>query len=240
MLVTTKGIVLRAIKYGESSMITDIYTHQFGLRSYIISGVRSKRSKTKASLLQILSIVQVVVYDKGGKSLGRIKEINSDYVFTSIPFDIRKGTIALFLTEVIRKAVREEEQNESLFDFLRNRIIHLDTTNQAVGLVPSKFMIDLSKYLGFEPMDNYSSTANKFNLQEGQFSTSLNAQHGMNEAESQLLFQLLKAPEEEYQSITCDKIVRTNLIEALIKYYSFHVEKFSKLNAYEVLKTVMS
>ena len=37
----TKGIVLRTVKYGETSVIVTILTELFGLQSYLINGVRS-------------------------------------------------------------------------------------------------------------------------------------------------------------------------------------------------------
>ena len=35
MIVSTKGIVLRTTKYGESSVIVSVFTRECGLKSYI-------------------------------------------------------------------------------------------------------------------------------------------------------------------------------------------------------------
>ena len=59
MLATTEGIVLHLIKYRESSVITTIYTRDFGRQSYLINAARSKKSKNKASLLQPLFLVDL-------------------------------------------------------------------------------------------------------------------------------------------------------------------------------------
>ncbi|MFT3936946.1 MAG: recombination protein O N-terminal domain-containing protein [Chitinophagaceae bacterium] len=55
----TKGIVLRTVKYGETSVIASIYTELFGLQSYLVNGVRtsSKKGPGKASLFQPGSIL---------------------------------------------------------------------------------------------------------------------------------------------------------------------------------------
>ena len=41
----TKGIVLRTVHYGETSVITSVYTELFGLQSYIVKGVRQATEK---------------------------------------------------------------------------------------------------------------------------------------------------------------------------------------------------
>jgi DNA repair protein RecO (recombination protein O) len=45
----TKGIVLRNIKYGETSLVVNIFTELFGIQTYLVNGVRSsKKSSAKA------------------------------------------------------------------------------------------------------------------------------------------------------------------------------------------------
>ena len=77
MLIKTRGIILRTLKYGETSLIMDIYTENYGLNSYIVGGVRNKKSTTKSGSLQIMSLVEIVAYHKSAKSLYRIKEISA-------------------------------------------------------------------------------------------------------------------------------------------------------------------
>ena len=76
MVIKTRGIVLRTVKYSETSVIVDIFTEHFGLRSYIISGVRTSKSKVAAGLLQVMSLVEIVAYEKAEK-LNRLTEIRA-------------------------------------------------------------------------------------------------------------------------------------------------------------------
>ena len=86
MLYTSKGIVLHHFKYGEKSIIAKIYTEKFGLQSYIINGVRSKKTKNKASYLQALSLIEINAVKKENKGLQQIKDIKIDISFQEIPF----------------------------------------------------------------------------------------------------------------------------------------------------------
>ena len=76
MVHNTKGIVLRVVKYGETSVIVTIYTELFGIQSYIVNGVRttSKKGASKASLFQPAAILDLIVYHNELKNLQRIKE----------------------------------------------------------------------------------------------------------------------------------------------------------------------
>src|SRR6266576_2549086 len=55
MIYRTHGIVFRTIKFSETSVVSKIYTEKFGMQSYIVNGVRSEKSKTKAAHLQVKS-----------------------------------------------------------------------------------------------------------------------------------------------------------------------------------------
>ena len=41
----TKGIVLRSVKYGETSIIVTIFTELFGVQSYLVNGIRTSSKK---------------------------------------------------------------------------------------------------------------------------------------------------------------------------------------------------
>ena len=118
MLHKTRGIVLHSIKYGDSGIITSIYTELFGRVSFIMQGIRSKKSLVKGSYLQSLFLVEMELYYKPGRELHRIREIKNAVPFASIPFEIAKSTQAIFLAEVLNKILREEEPQQKLFEFL--------------------------------------------------------------------------------------------------------------------------
>ena len=61
----SKGIVLSALKYGESGRIVRIYTEEFGLLSFLVNSVGSKRGVVRSSMLLPLSLVELVHTNKG-------------------------------------------------------------------------------------------------------------------------------------------------------------------------------
>ena len=104
MLHKTKGIVFRYTRYGETSIIVNIFTELFGLQSYIVNGVRSKSPKSKMALYQPLMLLDLVVYHKENAGIMRIKEVKSLYPYRTLFSDIYKSAVALFINEVLNIA----------------------------------------------------------------------------------------------------------------------------------------
>lgn len=238
-MIKTNGIVFRAVKYSETSIITDIYTEELGLRSYIISGIRSKKAKVSAGLLQVMSLVETVVYHREDRDLCRIKEIRAAYLFEDIPFNIQKGAIGLFLLEIMQKTIKEREQNPPLFTFLFNTICYLDETTDPIYNFHLSTMVKLSAYLGFLPSGQYSERTSFFNMQEGIFTAEPPVTNYLEPELSQLLDHFLKTGINQSHSIALTRLQRTRLLQELINYYRLHVENLPVINAHNVLKTVL-
>jgi len=91
MLHKTRGIALKVTNYSESSVVAQIFTEEFGLQSFLINGARKPKAKVRASLLQPLHVLDMVVYHKDNKSLQRIAEARQSPLLQEIPYDIVKN-----------------------------------------------------------------------------------------------------------------------------------------------------
>ncbi len=234
MLHKTQGIVFKTVKYSETSVVSKIYTAKFGLQSYLINGVRSAKSKTKASLLQSLSLLDMEVYHREHRNLNRIKEIQAALVFHSIPFNLIKGSVGLFMIEVLSKSIHEEESNEPLFHFIFERIRILDELEQVPSGYLIAFLLSLSVYLGFHPHGTCNDKTPFFDLREGQFvSGGIGHPTTLNEQLSSKLSECIRNPNTELVPG-----MRRLLLEALLHYYQLHVPNFSSPRSLKVLEEV--
>ncbi|MFK7807097.1 MAG: DNA repair protein RecO [Saprospiraceae bacterium] len=238
MLIKTKGIVLRTVKYSETSVIMDVFTEEKGLRSYIVSGVRSRKPQVAASLLQPMNMLNMVAYHRDDKKLCRTKELSSAYLYESIPFNISKGAVGLFITELLQKTIKEPGEQEELFDFLHDFFMFLDKTKQPAKNIHLWFMLRYSAYLGFMPGERYSERTPIFDLQEGMFLDVANSTHSLQAHFAQLLDKLLHCELENSHQVNMSKEDRKYLLNALVNYYKLHVESLTTLNAHSVLETV--
>ncbi|MEI7980068.1 MAG: DNA repair protein RecO [Bacteroidota bacterium] len=195
MLHSTKGIVLHSIKFSETSLIVKIYTELFGIQSYLLKGVRSPRSKVRPGLFQPLTLLDLVVYHREKHTLQTVKEIRLAHPYHSIPFDIRKSSVVLFLNELLYQSIREEEPNAGLFEFIWNSCTFLDKTAEPVSGFHLSFAIHLCHHLGIFPNSNYSLQHPFFNLREGIFQASVpDHPHFLDPENSKLFYHLLTTP----------------------------------------------
>ena len=240
MLYKTRGIVLNSVKYSETSLIVKIYTEEFGLQSYMVRGVRSKNAKIKPALLQNLSLVNLEVYHKEKKNIQTIKELRPDYTFASIPFNMKKSAIAVFINEILLKSIREEETNTELFEFLFESIRVLDLSTGSIANFHLLFMVQLSGFLGFFPKNNFSTQNNTFDLQEGLFKrTDQPGDLLLSMPGSQSLSNLIKSSFDSLKANNISAQIRGLLLENLIKYYSLHLPGFGTVKSHIVMKEVL-
>lgn len=225
MLYKTRGIVINYIKYKESSIIVRIYTEQFGIQSYIVNGVRSKKG-SKIALYQPLTLLELVVYHKHNANLFRISEIKCHEPFTNIPTDVKRSCIAMFITEVLSKTLKGEVEPR-LFDFIYQSILFLEHIEENYENIHLQFLLKLCRYLGFEP-----ETEVEILDQIGQVPVENDVIN-----EPALLKSLLIS--DYNNDIQINNRSRRKLLDIILRYYSLHVENFGELKSVQILKEVM-
>ncbi|MFT4032305.1 MAG: DNA repair protein RecO [Siphonobacter sp.] len=223
MLQKTRGLVLNYLRYRETSIIVKIYTEEFGVQTYIENGVRSSKGKNKIALFQPLTLLELVVYFKEKGGIQRLSELKVDQAYQHIPFDITKSTIALFITELLSKTLKEETKNPQLYQFLRESLIWLDLAESGYENFHVWFLLRLSLYLGFEPQ-----TAQQLTLELRDAGYPIHQ-------ELTALDALRQDPD-----LKISRSERNYLLEILLKFYELHVEELGEIKSLEVLRAVFS
>ncbi|NOT75527.1 MAG: DNA repair protein RecO [Cyclobacteriaceae bacterium] len=221
MLHKTRGVVFRLTKYGETSIIVSIFTELFGLQSYIVNSVRTKSSKNKIALFQPLTLLDLVVYHRENADILRIKEVKVLYAYQTIHHDIRKSAIAMFLNEFLNRSVKDQSHAEEICEFLIQSLKALDEISQPENF-HLIFLIRLSRFLGFGP----------------QTTEEVLGVWLLSNKEESTLKELLVA---EYDTlIQMNYTSRKNLLEALLRFYSTHIDNFGEIKSIQVLKEMFN
>jgi len=219
MLQKTKGIVFKFFKYGDTSIIVKIFTQQYGLQTYIVNGVRSKKSKNKIALFQPLTILDLVVYHNPNKEIKRISELKCSEPFQTMGSEMQKTAMAIFLAEIMYKAIKEEGDVSEIYEFLESSITLLDHLKKEYQNFHLQFLLKLSKYLGF----GIDSSDPAFN--------SLDAN------ERSKLLRLTSHPYDQWMPISNE--LRRKFLEAIIKFYKNHVESLGDINSVKILQEII-
>jgi len=237
-MLSTRGIMLKVIKYGETSIICDIYTEAVGRQSYIINGVRKKNAKYPASLFQPMYIVEIEAYDNPQKELNRIKEIKASVPYQSIPFDIKKSSIGQFALEILRKSVSERETNQALFDYVFNFFMYLDQAEKEYLNCHLWFAVHLTQFLGFMPSGNCNDETPYFDIEKGAFVHIRGNFLQLENWVSSDIFALMHLELTSSHQIKLNAQTRNKLIEEIVRFYQMHIDGMQAVNSHQVLAQV--
>lgn len=243
MLYKTHGIVLRVVKYGETSVIAGVFTELFGMQSYIVNGARSSKPKAaKGNLLQPGNILDMVVYHQEQKNLQRISEYKLAYIYSSLHFNIVKNTVAMFLIELLQKCLKQPEQQLPLYYFAEQTLQMLDQADAPTAAnIPLFFTLRLADHLGFRLNGHFSEYTPFLDLQEGMF-TDLPPHHTnyLDAPNSELTDRILQST-QLYQlgSIGMNKDQRRKLLYAYLEFFRLHMPDFAELHSPPILHEIL-
>src|SRR5215217_631162 len=241
MLHKTRGIVLKTTLYSESSVMVQIFTEKFGIQSYMINGVKKPRAKISMNMLQPLHLVDMVVYHKTSTGIQRLTELRPSPVFRTIPYDIIKSTMVIFLNEVLYKSIRQQMTDEHLFEFIYSSICWFDECGEANVNFHLSFLLKLSRFLGFAPSTLSGTGDDYFDLQEGEFKNGRPIHPNfLEKQEASLFISLFSLPFEKINEIKAENTTRRLLLDKILIYYTLHTASFGSIRSHQVLEEVLS
>ena len=239
----TKGIVLRTVKYGETSLVVTIFTELFGVQTYMVNGVRSsKKSVAKGNLFQPAAILDLVVYHSDQKSMHRIREFGWATLYQHVLTDVIRNSIALYMVELLTKSLKQPEEHTALFYFMEDVLLQLDRANNTVTAnMPLYFALHLTHFLGCRMNDDYSAGQPILDLEEGSFTAEQPTHPYYIEGNNaQLTSQLLKVMHpDELADFHLHHEVRRKLLQFYHTYYKLHIPDFGELRTLSVLQDVL-
>lgn len=243
MVRKTKGIVLRSVRYGETSLIVSVFTEDFGLQSYIINGVRTeKKNKETSSLFMPASLLELDVYHHEQRGINRIREASRYAVLHGLSEDVVKNNIALFMMELLFKSLKHPENNLPLFRFCEEILSRLnDCDRDSASAYPFYFSLHLPQFLGFgistPEKSIFDSATCYLDLTEGRFlKDHPSHDHFISGDEAQLAAALLSdddlRPSNNYSGI--------QMPEKFLDFYRLHLQDFGKIRSYTLLQELLS
>jgi DNA repair protein RecO (recombination protein O) len=246
----TRGIILRSIKYGETSLVVAILTELFGVQTYMVNGVRtSKKAAAKAALFQPSAITELVVYHNEQKNMQRIKEIKWGAMYAHVLSDVIKNCVALYMVELLHKCLKQPEANADLYNFCEDALVQLDGADKTVTAnFALYFSLHLPYFFGFKPqagIDGETVEENVplyFDLKDGEFLLQPPAhQYFIEGAMAHNTLQLLKVMQpHELAEFKLNHYIRRKLLLAYQDFYALHISEFGQMKTLSIMQSVLS
>ena len=241
MLHKTRGIVFKTTNYSESSVVVQIFTEKFGIQSYLINGVKKPRAKIGMNILQPLHLLDMVVYHKAAGNIQRAAEIRQTPVFLTIPYDIVKSSLVMFLNEVLYRSIKQQTADEVLFEFLFHAIEILDRMEKGVLNFHLYFLLRLTRFLGFYPDITEAAGASYFDLTNGCFTKHIPPHSSIIEQPlTAVWLKILQSNFDNLHSLQISTTDRRILLTKILDYYRLHIESLGPIKSHLVLEEVLS
>ncbi len=242
MYIKTEGIVLRTVKYGDRSVIADIYTRSYGCLSFLVRIPSGKRKSATQVLLQPLTQLAFDADIRPKAKLHYFKDVRIAVPYTDLLLNTYKVTIALFLAEFLSHAIRREGKNEPLYEFIQTALEWLDTCEGNYANFHLVFLLRLSMFIGFYPNLTDFRKGFTFDLQNGCFSSVAVPAEGqvLSASEARFIVPLMDMNFDTMRHFRFTHAQRGRILEVLLEYYRLHIPDFPVLHSFEVLKAVFA
>lgn len=239
MQITTNAIVISSIKYGDSGLIVKCFTEEEGVKSYLLRGLlKKKKGKVHKSQFLPLSLLQINASHNNKGNLNSISEAKTTHLFQSLHTNFVKQSVVFFLSEFLSNVLREEEgENTILFEFLENTIVWLDHHDQVANF-HLKFLIDLTKCLGFYPDRANYDRGYFFDLSAGKYVSKQGA-HVLEGDDLGLFNKVLGMKFDTLEEKLFHKSQRVVALDLLLKYYQLHLTSFRRPKSINILSEIL-
>lgn len=243
MIEKISGIVLRTVKYGEKSLIIDMYTESHGRQSFMTSIPSGKAKATSRALWQPLSMVEFVADIRPHGRMPKPKDVASAYNYVDMPYNPIKSTVAFFIAEFLCGALRNEQPDRPLYLFIIIALKWLDTIDdeRAIANFHLVFIMKMTRFLGIMPNIEVERGESSmfFDLLAGTF-CAIKPPHSYSllPSEAQTIPLLIKMDFGNCHRFHLTRPQRHRILDILNTYYRLHIPQFPELKSIEVLKEV--
>lgn len=244
MLQTTQGIVLRSVKYGESSLVCTVFTRTYGAQAYLVQGVRAsaKGRSSRAGLLQPGTLLDLVIYQKPQRSLQRIREFSPFYIYQQLQENIVRNSVALFSLELLLRLLPSDAPAPELFDFTADYFRHLDVLPLPdVANFPLYFLIHTGRFLGYDIHGTYTTATPYLSLHDGAFVTQPPANQPLVSDEDALALAALMRTTNpaDLHNTEMNAAMRSRLLEWYLEFLHRHTQHMGTIKSLEVLHAIL-
>lgn len=228
MLIKTEGIVLRCYQYKENRYLAHILTKDHGVMTYAVYAPQSRRSRTRMSYFQPLTLLLIDADHKPGRAIQTLKEIVPLSASMNILGSPYKISTAMFVAEITNSCILPENPDEQLYTILRETVDLLDSEKPLDGHFPLQFMLSMADYLGFNPAhDEERLVINEF----------LSNTADLSEQETFLRF--VEASRNRNITIFTHS-ERQMLLRTMLRYFKFNLPDMPQIKSVSVLENLFS
>jgi len=150
-ITKAEAIVLKSIKFGDTSRIATLYTNDHGKIKVIAKGIRKPKSRL-AGALQTFAHIQIVFYKKRTTEIYLLSQADTIESHQSLYKDLNRYVYASAVLELLDRLVTGEETNPKLFELTLGMLQLLENCpSNSLEQSFCSYAMKLAEYLGYRP-----------------------------------------------------------------------------------------
>jgi len=146
----TSAVVLKSMKYRDTSKIVTLYTRRFGRLSCLAKGARQLTSKF-GSALEPMTESEIVVYKSEGRDLHLLSQSSTLQPFKKIHADGERIAVGFSVLELVHRLAHEQEEHQALYELLVGSLEALEHCERNFVNILYAFELRFAALHGFAP-----------------------------------------------------------------------------------------
>lgn len=247
-----RAVVVRTIKYSETSKIVTLYSLKSGLIKVIAKGARKSRSRL-SGILEPLNVVEVVFYHKPQRDLHTLSQADIIYSPNQLRYDAEDTLLALACCEMITNVQMLHDENAVVYRLLECIIAAFNSSKPATRRIYFlTFQLQLLRAVGLAPdlsgcsachiqqSLNWYFDFKQATLKCEKCSDTLSQQEVLSENVRVALNYLLKTDVTRISKPESLVEYQKSIYNFLRRFYQFHLEEMLNLKSMAVLQKMKS
>ncbi len=232
-------VALRTIKYNDKHSILSVYSLEMGRLSFLVPAGNGREANRRRALLMPLSIFECVANIKPNSELHTMRDVKISLPLHGIHSNPMKGTIALFIADVLNVVMRESQSDNATFAFLVEAITRFDVMNEGVANFHLCFLYQLGRFIGIEPDISTYQDGAVFDMQEGRFRMTPPLHHKyLSGDDARVVAMMSRITFDNMRFYKFNRIQRNNLLDKILEYYTIHYSSLSQMQSLDVLRSL--
>tara|TARA_Y100000996_G_scaffold149545_1_gene115147 strand:- start:245 stop:979 length:735 start_codon:yes stop_codon:yes gene_type:complete len=236
LIYQSEAIVLNHHKYGNTSLICNLFTEKYGKVNIIAKGARRFKNPNSA-ILQPCNYIDLVYIFKPTRQIQTLKEASITTCFTKLNTNYNKMIYGLTIMDIVNKISFHDNPCDIIFRLIKKTLLKFNQTKtENLKLYYIFFQIQLSIYLGYYPSFFQCYKCKKelkqgnFNLEIGQLfclDCSIKKRKDINFEDLKILKFLMSSHIDDLEK-NIDYNSLNNVNTLLYKFISFHIPEIRK------------
>lgn len=219
-------IALRTVRHSDRQSILAAWSRERGRVGIVMPADNGREARRRRALTMPLALFEGIEPSRPcSGELVRLRELRPTAVTSSLHSHPVKGSVALFLAEVLDSVLRMAQPEQRLWDFLEASVRALDALSAPVAVANFHlwFLRALATLTGIAPDFGTWRPGAVFDMEEGVFRASAPLHGRYLQPEEALAVRLLgRMTPANIAGIRMPRELRSRMLDGILEYYALH------------------